>query len=211
MYGLTRGTVTLIGAAGAGILLWLGTQTNDDSLGGYWAQLGLIAAAGLALAVAQLLGGWTKWGWPRISSSVLLLGFLPALVAGGLVLLHAQPDSSAWGIGWAGDLGAGGLAEDLTTVVPAIALVLGLLLGFSFDTTGPRMGREAIEEREEVRKPGYVGPVPVDATADEPLAAERPVTTRSRTVASDGDRDETYAGAPTAPRRRRLFHRDDTD
>ena len=36
MYGLTRGTMTLLGAAGAGLLLWLASQTDTDSLGGYW-------------------------------------------------------------------------------------------------------------------------------------------------------------------------------
>jgi hypothetical protein len=193
--------MTLIGAAGAGLLLWLASQTDADSLGGYWAQLGLIAAAGLALAASQLLGGWTKWGWPRVSGSVFLLGFVPALVAGGLVLLHAQPDAGAWGTGWAGDLGADGLAEDLTAVLPGIALCLGLLFGFTFDTTGPRIRGEVIEEHEEVRKPGYVGPIPVDTTADEPLAAERPVVTRTSTI----ERDEEYAaaraerGTPVAP------------
>jgi hypothetical protein len=203
--------MTLIGAAGAGLLLWVASQTDADSLGGYWAQVGLIAAAGLALPLAQLLGGWTKWGWPRISGSVLLLGFLPALVIGGLVLLHAQPDSSAWGTGWAGDLGGGGPADDLTSVLPAIALALGLLFGFTFDTTGPRVRREVVEEPEEVRKPGYVGSVPVDTSADEPLTAERTVATRSHTIDRDGDRDAAYAGARTEPRRRRLFHRDESD
>jgi hypothetical protein len=225
MYGLTRGTMTLLGAGGAGLLLWLGSQTDADSLGGYWAQLGLIAAAGLALALSQLLGGWTKWGWPRISGSVFVLGFLPALAVGGLVLLHAQPDSSAWGTGWAADLGAEGFAQDLTSMVPAIALGLGLLFGFTFDTTGPRIPREVIAEDEEVRRPGYVGPVPVDTAADEPLSAERPVTAGTRTTDRDGDgvddREEAYAGAhadastPVAPEeeppRRRLFRRDTTD
>ena len=207
MYGLTRGTMTLIGAAGAGLLLWLGSQTDADSLGGYWAQLGLIAAAGLALAASQILGGWTKWGWPRVSGSVFLLGFVPALIVGGLVLLHAQPDTGATGTGWAGDLGAAGLADDLTAVLPAIALCLGLLFGFTFDTTGPRIRDEVIEDHEEVRRPGYVGPVPVDTSADEPLTAERPVATRGiatgRTIDRDGDgiddRDEAYARGRERP------------
>lgn len=224
MYGLTRGTMTLIGAGGAGVLLWLASQTDADALGGYWAQLGLIAAAGLALALSQLLGGWTKWGWPRISGSVFVLGFLPALALGGLVLLHAQPDASAWGTGWAADLGAGGLAEDLTSMLPALALGLGLLFGFTLDTTGPRIPREVVAEDEEVRRPGYVGPVPLDTAADEPLAAERPVPAGTRTIDRDGDavddRDEAYAAAradATTPveadeesRRRRLFRRDTT-
>jgi MFS family permease len=82
--------MTLIGAACAGLLLWLASQVSADSLGGYWAFVGLAAAAGLTMALSQLLGGWTKWGWPQVSGSVFLLGFLPGLVAGGLVLLAAS-------------------------------------------------------------------------------------------------------------------------
>src|SRR5918997_6352170 len=96
MYGLTRGTVTLLGAATAGFLLWLASQTDADGQGGYWTWVGLLAGAGLVMALSQLLGGWTKWGWPRLTVTVFLLGFLPALVVGGLVLLAAQPDGG-WG------------------------------------------------------------------------------------------------------------------
>jgi hypothetical protein len=210
MYGLARGPITLIGAAGAGVLLWLASRTDHESLGGYWAMLGLIAAAGLALALSQLLGGWTKWGWPRVSVSVFLLGFLPALVVGGLVLLHAQPQGTdAWGRGWAGGLGADGLADDLTSVVPAIALGLGLLFGFIFDTTGLRVRQEVIREPEEVPAPAYVAPTTtttttVDTAADEPVTAERPVaTTEAPVVDRDldavDDRTEAYAGAATEP------------
>ena len=79
MYGLTRATLTLIGAAAAGALLWLATtalpaNVSDASLGGYWAAFGLVALGGLVMALSQLLGGWTKWGWPRVSSHVFLVG-----------------------------------------------------------------------------------------------------------------------------------------
>ena len=79
MYGLTRATLTLIGVAAVGVLLWLATQIigNDPSTasaGEYWATFGVVAAAGLAIVLSQLLGGWTKWGWPRISRKVFLLG-----------------------------------------------------------------------------------------------------------------------------------------
>jgi len=231
MYGLTRGTMTLIGAACAGLLLWLASQVDADALGGYWAYLGLIAAAGLTMAASQLLGGWTKWGWPRISGSVLLLGFLPGLVAGGLMLLAAQPDTGATGTGLAGDVGLGGLAEDLTTVVPAIAFALGLLFGFTFDTTGPRVREVEVDEREELRRDEDVAPVRVDrGAADEPVAAERAAATDTVRVPdrdADGidDRAKAPVGARTAdddaadapgtpvapqpePRRRRLFSRD---
>ena len=64
MYGLTRATTTLLAAGAAGLLIWFATQVNDHSRGGYWAVYGLIAGAGLLMALSQLLGGWTKWGWP---------------------------------------------------------------------------------------------------------------------------------------------------
>ncbi|MGH3102473.1 MAG: hypothetical protein ACRDN6_00020 [Gaiellaceae bacterium] len=219
--------MTLIGAAAAGLLLWLATQFETDATGEYWTWLGLVAAAGLVMAFSQLLGGWTKWGWPRVSGSVFLLGFLPGLVAGGLVLLHAQPDTGSFGAVWAGDLGLGGLAEDLTAVLPAIAFALGLLLGLTFDTTGPGVREVTVEEQEARRRRGYVGPVPVDTqAADEPVTAER---SEAATAAVDrdrdgvDDRDEAYVGstardedgrveagetAQTETRRRSFFKRD---
>jgi hypothetical protein len=219
MYGLTRGTMTLIGAAGAGLLLWLASQVNDASLGGYWAFVGLTAAAGLTMAVSQLLGGWTKWGWPRVSGSVFLLGFLPGLVAGGLVLLAAQPDSSAVGTGWAGDVGAGGLANDLASVLPAVAFGLGLLFGLTFDTTGPRVREvDVVDGDAEVRRPGYVATPPADASAaDEPVTAERGATYPAPAASDERAPVAVGAGAyqdrdgggvddrDEAPRRRRLF------
>jgi hypothetical protein len=201
MYGLTRSTMTLIGAAGAGFLLWLASQLDTDNNGEYWAAMGLVAAAGLAIALSQLLGGWTKWGVPRISGAVFLLGFLPALVAGGLVILHAQPDSSAWGTDWASDLGVDDLADDLAAFLPAIAFGLGLLFGLTFDTSGPRVREVAPEEVEARRRHGY-GPVPADAPADEPLTVDRDAGERRAYAPADRDadgvpdRDEGYVEAP---------------
>src|SRR6476620_2687420 len=95
MFGLTRGLTTLIGVAVAGGLIWLASWIGPrDSVSDYWIAMGLVAGAGLVLAVSQLLGGWTKWGMPGISGGVLLLGFLPALVAGGWVLIAAQPGTN---------------------------------------------------------------------------------------------------------------------
>jgi hypothetical protein len=195
--------MTLIGAACAGLLLWLASQVSADSLGGYWAFVGLAAAAGLTMALSQLLGGWTKWGWPQVSGSVFLLGFLPGLVAGGLVLLAAQPED-AWGTGWAGDLGVAALAEDLTAVLPAIAFGLGLLFGFTFDTAGRRVVRAdevVADERADVRRPGWVAGTPGDAAADEPVTAERssqarPVATERR---DDDAREPVAVGAGAVP------------
>lgn len=149
MYGLTRATLTLIGVAVAGVLIWLATQVvpNDPSSasrGEYWGAFGLVAAAGLVIALSQLLGGWTKWGWPRISGNVFLLGFLPALVVGGWILAAQEPENYWLGNhvrDWSDDLGIEGLVNDLGLMIPAIALGIGLVFGLTFDTTGPRSAR----------------------------------------------------------------------
>jgi hypothetical protein len=140
MYGLTRGTVTLIGVAVAGLLIWLATQINDHSTGGYWAVYGLIAAAGLTMALSQLLGGWTKWGWPRLSVNVLLLAFIPTLIAAGWVVVAHQPTPNWFRdhvLNWSDDIGILGLVRDLTEYVSVLAFGIGLVFGFSFDTSGP--------------------------------------------------------------------------
>ena len=146
MYGLTRATLTLIGVAVAGVLLWLATRMIPDELasasrGEYWAALGLVALGGLAIAVSQLLGGWTKWGWPRVSGNVFLLGFLPTLIAGGWLLAAQEPENYWLGRNvrnWSDDIGIEGLVNDLGLMIPAIALGIGLVFGLTFDTTGPR-------------------------------------------------------------------------
>jgi hypothetical protein len=146
MYGLTRGALTLIGAAAAGVLLWLGATVVSDngsySMGEHWATAGLVAAAGLTMALSQLLGGWTKWGWPRVSGNVFLIAFLPVLVVGGWILAAAEPGEHWLGghaRNWSDDIGIGAVVGDLTVMFPAIAFGIGLVYGFTFDTTGPRV------------------------------------------------------------------------
>jgi len=146
VYGLTRAATTLIGVVAAGLLLWLGTQvlpgSEEATSGEYWATVGLVAAAGLTMALSQLLGGWTKWGWPRVSGMVFLLGFLPALILGGWLLAGGEPGSYWLGRhvrGWSDDMGIDGFVGDLKIMFPAIAFGIGLVFGFTFDTTGPRV------------------------------------------------------------------------
>jgi hypothetical protein len=149
MYGLTRATLTLIGAAAAGVLLWLATTAVPDSLadasrGGYWAAFGLVALGGLVMALSQLLGGWTKWGWPRVSSHVFLVGFVPTLIVGGWMLAAHEPQNYWLGRhvrSWSGDIGINGLVDSLGLMLPAIAFGIGLVFGLTFDTTGPRIPR----------------------------------------------------------------------
>jgi hypothetical protein len=140
MYGLTRGTVTLLGAAVAGLLVWISTQVSDTSTGGYWAVYGLIAAAGLVMALSQLLGGWTKWGLPRLSINVFLLAFIPTLIVAGWVIVAHQPHPNWFRnhvLNWSSDISILGLVRDFAEYVSVLAFGIGLVFGFSFDTAGP--------------------------------------------------------------------------
>jgi len=157
-----RAIATLIGVAAAGFLVWLAQEISgplaEASKGDFWIAMALLAGAGLALGLSQLLGGWTKWGWPRLSPTVFLLGFLPTLVVGGWILLAKQPQNGIQESrvdGWSGDLGISGLVDGIANFLPVVPLIIGLILAFSFDTTGPRTrivtgGRDATVPDEDV-------------------------------------------------------------
>ncbi len=155
MIGMTRGVCTLVGAAVAGFLIWLAAQTGTDTAAAYWATYGLVAVAGLTMALSQILGGWTKWGWPRLSAGVFVLGFVPVLLAGGWLLLARQPADFFNTSNWSRDLGIDGVVGDLGEFLAVVAFGVGLTFGLCFDTAGPR---EALLD---------------SAAADEPLTAER--------------------------------------
>jgi hypothetical protein len=163
MYGLTRATVTLIASATAGLLIWLATQIGQSSNGDYWAANGVIAAAGLVMALSQLLGGWTKWGWPRISLHVFLVAFVPvAIVVLWIVVFH-QPHH---GLGrnhirnWSNDIGIEGFVRDFKGYVGVLAFGLGLVFGYSFDTTGPIVHRQSSEASAEPTVAERTSPAP---------------------------------------------------
>ena len=139
--GIVRALFTLAGVAGAGLLLWLAQLFNLDEASGFWVAAGIVAAAGVALGLSQLFGGWTKWGWPTMSPMMFLLAFIPTLVVGGILLLAWQPDGGE-GQEFASDvistLGVGGLVDALEPFMWVVPLVIGLVFSFTFDTTGPR-------------------------------------------------------------------------
>lgn len=140
MIGTVRGAFTVAGAGIAGLLIWISTQIGQGTTGGYWAVYGLVAGAGLTMALSQLFGGWTKWGVPRISLGVFLIGFLPVLVCAGWVLLAGQPDANWFQrhvVSWSGHAGITGLVDDLRERLTVLAFGLGLVFGLTFDTTGP--------------------------------------------------------------------------
>jgi hypothetical protein len=147
--------------------------------------MGILAGAGAALGLSQLLGGWTKWGAPTISPSVLLLGFLPALVAVGGILIATRPTGTEEGeqvSGWIRDIGLGGLAEDLSLFQGVLAFGLGIVFSFIFDTMGPRTRTVDREIDREV--------VPDDEVHDYRREPEGTVVRDDETVVPAGTADE---------------------
>ena len=150
---LVRALFTLLGVAVAGLLIWVASQFDLTSTTEFWVAMGLIAAAGLALGLSQLFGGWTKWGIPVLSPGVFLFAFVPTAVVVGWILLATQPEGG-WQqerlAGWTDDIGLTGLVNDLGVFPAALAMGFGIVFAFSFDTTGPRR-REVVDyEREYV-------------------------------------------------------------
>jgi hypothetical protein len=203
MYGLTRATTTLIAGAAAGLLIWLATQINGETVGGFWAVYGLIAGAGLVMALSQLLGGWTKWGWPRLAITFLLTAFIPIAFVSLWIVLAAEPGNGWFHrhvVSWSSDIHIDGLVNDLIQYVAVFAFGIGLVFGYSFDTAGPKVrGRGAVVDRTAETEPpsrrrGLLGRRrPVTTTtngraADEPLTADREAVTTSRDRTDDRER-----------------------
>jgi len=207
MIGVARGISTLAGAAVAGILLWVATQIGAETSGEYWTTYGLIAAAGLTMALSQILGGWTKWGWPRFSIGVFTLGFLPVLVAGVWILLARQPADWMNTSNWSRDLGIYGGVADLGNILPAIAFGIGLVFGLSFDTSGRQQEVVERDVRRDAAVPVARSTEPPDTrAADEPLTAERgayaaPPTVPVGELSADADDRSTTTTTPAEERR----------
>jgi hypothetical protein len=197
---LVRALFTLLGVAAAGLLIWIASTFELTSTSEFWYAMGLIAAAGLALGLSQLFGGWTKWGIPVISPGVFLLAFIPTLIVAGWILLTVQPDGG-WQhdrfAGWTGDLGITGLVNDLGTFPAALAMGAGLVLAFSFDTTGPRRHKVVDREREVV---------PDEDVHD--YSDDRPVVTDNSEVVTTPADDRTVTTTTPAAERTTVRDRD---
>jgi hypothetical protein len=149
---------TLVGAALAGFLLWLAAQVGRHSTGGYWAAYGIVAAAGVVLALSQLRG---RGGNPP---GTFVIAFIPVLVASGWVLLAMQPHGNWFRnhvLAWSGDIGIRHVVLDLGTWAGVLALGIGYVFGVTLE---PGM----IGRRRRVVAPAYE-----PAASDEPVAAER--------------------------------------
>ena len=172
MVGTVRGVFTVVGAGAAGLLIWISTQIGQGTLGGYWAVYGILAGAGLTMALSQLFGGWTKWGWPRVSAGVFVIGFLPVLVCAGWVLLAGQPDANWFQrhtTSWSNDIAIDGIVDDLRLYLGVLAFGLGLVFGFTFDTSGPLPSPELRRRAPEVVEEPVPAADPATEVVEEPV------------------------------------------
>jgi hypothetical protein len=156
MNGISRAAATLAGAAIAGILLWAAANIGRHSTGGYWAAYGVIAAAGLIFALSQLR---SRRGNPPM---MLLVVFVPVLIAAGWVLVAMQPHNDwlrAHVLSWSGDIGIRDVVADVGVWLGVLAFGIGYTLGLCFEPPA----RTAV----------VTPPTHDRAAADEPVAAER--------------------------------------
>jgi hypothetical protein len=192
LYDATRGLTTALAAGVAGVLLWVATLVGVGSVTRFWESMGLVAAAGLVVALSQLIGGWTKGHGIRISPTTFLLAFVPVLVCVGWILMATQP-GNGWHEGtiasWSRSAGLLGLVHALGLWHGVLAFGLGLMLGLSFDTvpsqvvepvpatTARRAGARDVPSGEETLVADGRGPArrrpAAEEDADEPLRAER--------------------------------------
>jgi len=181
LYDATRGLTLALAAALAGLLLYLATQVGQQSTVRFWEEMGIVAAAGLVLALAPVLGGWSSGLQLRLSPGTFLLGFVPVLVVVGWILMATQP-GNGWHEGtivrWSHDMGLMGLIHDLGLWHGALAFGFGLMLGTTMDAVPV-----VVEEQVAVAPATQALPV-----ADEPATrTRRPWYRRRSQFADDAD------------------------
>ena len=172
LYDATRGLTLALAAGLAGLLLYLASQVGQQSTGRFWGEMGIVAAAGLVLALAPVLGGWTSGLRLRLSPGTFLLGFLPVLVVVGWILMATQP-GNGWNEGrmvsWSHDLGLKGVIHSVGLWHGVLAFGFGLVLGSCLDAVPVPM--PVAVPRDEVV---------ADRTAtDEPMTAEQAEAART--------------------------------
>jgi hypothetical protein len=170
LYDATRGLTLALAAALAGLLLYLATQVGQQSTVRFWEEMGIVAGAGLVLALAPVLGGWSSGLRLRLSPGTFLLGFIPVLIVVGWILMATQP-GNGWHEGtmvrWSHDIGLMGLIHDLALWHGVLAFGFGLVLGTTLDA------------------------VPVPVVEEEPVAARRSWYQRRSHVERDADAPTT--------------------
>jgi len=116
LYDATRGLATALSAGLAGVLLWLATLVGVQTVTRFWESMAIVAAAGLVVALSQVIGGWTKGHGVRVSPGTFLLAFVPVLICVGWILMATQP-GTGWHeetvVRWSHQLGIFGLVHSL--------------------------------------------------------------------------------------------------
>jgi hypothetical protein len=166
LYDTTRGLTLALAAGVAGLLLWVAAQVGTQTVGRFWAAMGIVAGAGFVLALAHVVGSWTSGLRLRLSPATFTFAFLPVLVCVGWIMFASQPGNGLWEgrlHSWSGSLGLLGLVHALALWHGALALGFGLVLGSSLDAV-------PVNVLEPVAAPAY-GTAP--RVADEPVTAER--------------------------------------
>ena len=170
--GVNRVPITVLGAAGAGALLWLAAAHVDrSSTGGYWAATGLVVAAGLVFGLSQLRG---TGGHPP---AMLLFGFVPVLIVAGWVIVGMQPSSNWFAHhvrSWSDDIGVGSIVRSLGTWIGVLAFGIGATLAAAAERSGSRRSRLArpVEAADEVPTPQ---PAPEPVPQPDPQPEPEPV------------------------------------
>ncbi len=187
MYDATRGLTIAVAAGLAGLLLWTATQVGQTSTGRFWAEMGIVAGAGLVLSLAQVLGGWTKGMRLRLSPGTFVLGFVPVLVCVGWILMASQP-GTGWHEGrivsWSHSIGLMGVIHAVGLWNGVLAFGFGLVLGMTFDTV-PAVAPAEVPVADRGRR--GVAPVPAGRRAAmDGRAADEPVTAEQREVPAGG-------------------------
>ena len=178
MNAMSRPLATLAAAAVGGAGLWLAGHWDTTGNGGYWAMLGIVAAAGLLLGLSQLRSPDGN------VAGMFLVAWLPIAIAAGWVLVAHQPDPT-WSRNhvraWSADIGVGDVVNYLGPFVTVLALAIGLVFGLTL-LAGYVWRRESVT---------VVDEAPAETVATPPAAAQQPVTTTERepvTVAQPGRR-----------------------
>lgn len=160
LYDGTRGLTTAVLAGCAGLLLYVASRVGQQTTGRFWAEMAIVAGAGLLLALPPIVGMWSNGLRLRPSPGTFVLGFLPVLVCVGWILMASQP-GNGWYEGtvasWSTSMGILGVVHELALWHGVLAFGFGLVLGLTLDTV-PVVAEAPAFDR---------------VAADEPVAAER--------------------------------------
>jgi hypothetical protein len=139
----TRGSTTaiamLVGAAGAGALIWFAGRFDNATSHDYWLGTLLAAAAGLVVGISLRAG--------RMALAGLVVALL-AVLAAAWVSLADQP-TGGHVHQWSHDLGIGGVTSDLGVHVGVLVFGAAVLLGSAMQFVPRRSHVQAVAEPEQ--------------------------------------------------------------